>query len=69
MGPYDQAGEQISLGRLASTRMACAEEIMSAERAYFSALESVSSWSATGGVLVLSGGSSQALLRYEATSE
>jgi heat shock protein HslJ len=69
MGSYDQAGEQISLGRLASTRMACAEEIMSAERAYFSALESVSSWSATGGVLVLSGGSSQALLRYEATSE
>jgi heat shock protein HslJ len=69
MGPYDQAGEQISLGRLASTRMACAEEVMGAERAYLSALESVTSSSATGGVLVLSDSSGQALLRYEATSE
>lgn len=69
MGSYDQAGEQISLGRLASTRMACAEEVMSAERAYLSALESVTSSSATGGVLVLSDSSGQALLRYEATSE
>jgi heat shock protein HslJ len=69
MGSYDQAGDQISLGGLASTRMACAEEVMSAERAYHSALESVTSWSATGGVLVLSDSSGEALLRYEATSE
>lgn len=69
MGSYDQAGDQISLGKLASTRMACAEEVMSAERAYHSALESVTSWSATGGVLVLSDAAGEALLRYEATSE
>lgn len=69
MGSYEQDGESISLGRLASTRMACAEEVMSAERAYLSALESVTSWSATGGVLVLSDDSDQASLRYEATSE
>jgi heat shock protein HslJ len=68
-GSYDQDGESISLGKLALTRMACAEEVMSAERAYHSVLESVTSWSATGGVLVLSDGSGQALLRYEATSE
>lgn len=66
-GSYDQDGELISLDRVASTRMACDEEVMSAERAYLSALESVSSWSATGGVLVLSDSSDQALLRYEAS--
>lgn len=66
-GSYEQDGESISLGRVASTRMACDEEVMSAERAYLSALESVSSWSATGGVLVLSDSSNQALLRYEAS--
>jgi heat shock protein HslJ len=66
-GSYEQDGESISLGRVASTRMACDEEVMSAERAYLSALESVSSWSATGGVLVLSDNSDQALLRYEAS--
>jgi heat shock protein HslJ len=69
MGSYDQAGDQISLGMLASTRMACAEEVMSAEQAYHSALESVTSWSATGGVLVLSDSAGEALLRYEATSD
>lgn len=68
-GSYEQDGESISFGRLASTRMACLEEVMSAEQAYHSALESVTSWSATGGVLVLSDSSGEALLRYEATSE
>jgi heat shock protein HslJ len=67
--PYEQEGESISLGRLAATRMACPDEVMSAESAYFSALETVSSWSTTGGVLVLADRSGQALLRYEATSE
>ena len=66
-GSYEQDGESISLGRVASTRMACDEEVMSAERAYLSALESVSLWSAIGGVLVLSDNSDQALLRYEAS--
>jgi putative lipoprotein len=66
-GSYEQDGESISLGRVASTRMACDEEVMSAERAYLSALESVTLWSATGGVLVLSDNSDQALLRYEAS--
>jgi heat shock protein HslJ len=68
-GSYEQDGDSISLGRLASTRMACAEAVMTAERSYHSALESVTSWSATGGVLVLSDGGGEALLRYEATSE
>jgi heat shock protein HslJ len=48
--------------------MACPEEIMSAETAYLSALESVSSWAATESELVLSNSSGEELLRYVATS-
>ena len=67
-GTYDEEGAKLSLGMLVSTRMACAEDVMSAEAAYLSALESVSSWSATGGELVLSDSSGRRLLRYEAAS-
>jgi heat shock protein HslJ len=63
-GSYREEGTSISLGTLASTRMACAEEIMRAESAYFSALESASSWSATSDELVLADVSGRALLRY-----
>jgi heat shock protein HslJ len=51
---------------LASTRMACAEDVMRAETAYLSALESVSSWSGNRGELVLSDSSGRTLLHYEA---
>ena len=67
-GSYDEDGESISLGQVASTRMACSEEVMSSETAYLSALESVSSWSASEGALVLSDSSGEELLQYEATS-
>lgn len=68
MGGYEEDGQSVSFGQLASTRMACPEEIMSAETAYLAALESVSSGSATEAELVLSDSSEQELLRYEATS-
>ena len=48
--------------------MACADEVMTAERAYLAALESVSSWSATDAELVLSDAADAELLRYEASS-
>jgi heat shock protein HslJ len=63
-GSYQEEGARISLGTLASTRRACAEEIMRTESAYFSALESASSWSATSDELVLADVSGRALLRY-----
>jgi putative lipoprotein len=65
-GSYEEEGETLSLGMLASTRMACAEDVMRAETAYLSALESVSSWSGNRGELVLSDSSGRTLLRYEA---
>lgn len=48
--------------------MACADDVMTAERAYLAALESVSSWSATTAELVLSDAAGDELLRYEASS-
>jgi heat shock protein HslJ len=65
-GTYEQDGESLSLGRVASTRMACPEEVMGAETAYFSVLESVSSWSTARDELVLYDYSGEELLRYEA---
>ncbi len=67
-GSYEEDGESVSLGQVASTRMACLDDVMSAETAYLSALESVSSSSASEGELVLSDGSGGELLRYESTS-
>lgn len=67
-GSYEEDGNSLSLGRVASTRMACPEEIMDAENAYLSVLESVSSWSATDSELVLSDSSGQELLRYDAAN-
>jgi heat shock protein HslJ len=67
-GSYEEEGNSISLGGLASTRMACPEEIMSAERAYLAALESASWWSASDSKLVLSDSSGQELLRYESAT-
>jgi putative lipoprotein len=65
-GSYEEEGEMLTLGMLAATRMACAEDVMRAETAYFSALESVASWSGTGDELVFSDSSGRTLLRYEA---
>ena len=46
-GAYEEVGRSVSFGPLATTRTACADEVMTAEHAYLAALESVSSWSAT----------------------
>jgi len=67
-GTYEEDGESISFGPLAATRMACVDEAMTAERAYFAALETVSSWSATDAELTLSNEDGDVLLRYEASS-
>jgi heat shock protein HslJ len=67
-GTYEEAGESISFGALATTRMACADEVMAAERTYLAALETVSSWTATDAELVLSDDAADELLRYDASS-
>ena len=64
-GTYQENGESIVLGSLAGTRLACADEVMTAERAYLAALAEVASWSATASSLTLSNQAREELLRYE----
>jgi heat shock protein HslJ len=64
-GMYQEDGDSISFGPLAGTRMACADEVMTVERAYLAALDNVSRWSATTTALTLSDQAGQKLLRYE----
>jgi heat shock protein HslJ len=64
-GTYEEDGNSISFGPLASTRMACPEEVVAAESAYHAALGSAAWWSASENELVLSDSSAQELLRYE----
>ena len=67
-GMYEERGRSMGFGPMATTRMACADEVMTAERAYLAALESVSSWSATDAELVLFDAAGDELLRYVASS-
>jgi heat shock protein HslJ len=67
-GAYVQDGDSLSIGPLAGTRMACADEVMEAESAYLAALESARAWSGTVAELVLSDGTGAELLRFEPAS-
>jgi heat shock protein HslJ len=49
--PYSVQGNAVEIGPAATTRKACAEELMAQERAFLAALESAVSWSVAGGVL------------------
>jgi heat shock protein HslJ len=50
-GPFEYNENAISFGALISTKMACAEDVMAQENAYFAALASASSYMITGGQL------------------
>jgi heat shock protein HslJ len=52
-GTYEQTGNAITIGPLATTRMACAEEVMAGETSFIEALTSAHSVEATHLKLVL----------------
>jgi heat shock protein HslJ len=53
-GGYEVDGDTISLGPLASTMMACPDDVTAVETAYLPALEAADAWAIDGGELVLS---------------
>jgi putative lipoprotein len=55
MGTYEQDGNKLTLGPLASTKKACAPARMEKERAWFAMLEQVRAFEATHLVLKLKG--------------
>jgi heat shock protein HslJ len=52
-GTYTVDGDQLTFGPLASTEMACADDVMALEQSYFAALEKVTSFRRTGTTLDL----------------
>jgi heat shock protein HslJ len=54
MGGYELDGDAITIGPLASTRMACEEPKMAAENAFLPTLEAADSWAIEDDELVLS---------------
>ncbi|MCL2643908.1 MAG: META domain-containing protein [Betaproteobacteria bacterium] len=65
-GGYHQAGHQISLSRMISTRRACIAG-MELEHAFLKALEKVSSWKRQGNLLHLYDKDERLLLKMEAS--
>lgn len=65
-GPASVDGAQLTLGPdLASTLMACAEDVMDQERAYVEALDSVTSFEISGDELVLKDSDGTVVARFE----
>jgi heat shock protein HslJ len=65
-GRYQQRGDSLRMGPLASTRRACLDERMNRqEHAYVTALEATRSWKVTGDTLWLSGEAGE-VARFEA---
>jgi heat shock protein HslJ len=68
MGGFQLQGSRLSFSPLASTRMACAPEVMALEQRFSQSLEQVRRWSVLGGTLRLDDGRSRTLLLFEASA-
>jgi putative lipoprotein len=64
-GGYALDGDALSLGPLATTRMACAPPLDAVESAYVAALESVASYSIDGNELVMRSADDTPVLYFE----
>ncbi len=61
---YTLEGDQLELGMIASTRMACAPPLLALEQAYVAALGRVARWRIEGEDLTLSDAQGNELLRF-----
>jgi heat shock protein HslJ len=69
-GTYTVSGNNMQISSpLATTRMACAQDVMDQENAYLKALGDVKSYAVSGDQLALKDGSNKALLVYKAQSQ
>jgi len=66
--PYTVDGDELEIGEIASTRMACPPPADAVERAYLAALGRVAAWHVDGSELVLVDDEHNELLRYEEAS-
>jgi heat shock protein HslJ len=61
-GSYTVDGSTLEISGLASTRMACEQNVMDAEAAYLDALQAATDWSISGGQLTIISGDGTALV-------
>ena len=66
-GSYTWAGDQLSFSPLASTKMACADDVMAQENAFLTSMQEVASFAIEGSQLTLSDASGALLLGFDGT--
>ena len=64
-GSYTWAGDQLSFSPLASTKMACADDVMAQEGAFLASMQEVATFAIEGTQLTLSDGSGALLLGFD----
>ncbi|MCB8985957.1 MAG: META domain-containing protein [Ardenticatenaceae bacterium] len=64
-GPYTVNGSNISIGPLASTQIACSEELMQQENAYRIALQAAATFQISGSQLIIRNAGGQEVLRFD----
>jgi len=67
-GSYTWTGDQLSFAPLASTKMACADDVMAQEGAFLASMEQVASFAIDGSQLTLSDDSGALLLGFDGTA-
>lgn len=63
-GPYEANGSSVVVGPLATTRLACNEELMNQERAFLSSLEETSTYELSGDTLQVKNNSGDTLVTF-----
>ena len=67
-GSYTWTGDQLSFSPLATTKMACADDVMAQESAFLASMEQVASLAIEGSQLTLADGSGALLLGFDGTA-
>jgi heat shock protein HslJ len=63
-GPYTATGNEISIGNLASTQMACAEDVMAVEARYLQLLGEAATWEISGRSMSMAGADGTPTLQF-----
>jgi heat shock protein HslJ len=63
-GSYQTSGNELTFGPLASTRKACADDVMSVEQSYLAALQHASSYTIAGNALTVDDSSGNPVLEF-----
>jgi heat shock protein HslJ len=67
-GSYTWTGDQLSFSPLAATKMACADDVMAQEGAFFASMEQVASFAIEGSQLTLADASGALLLGFDGSA-